>query len=218
MSNDRQTTIPSTNGTNITHNVNLSFEIGTCNVSTGSTHTKQNVNLNNGEGNCAPNEEINGKPQGISHGNNHEMHLGYSGNVTRNLGNPSRIRPENDNIARIQEETLGDEAIKRHVNSTGKPEGISHETQTPTIVDPTHGNQIHDDVKLHTDMKYINFAKKLFLLLQELYPPSKIDYDVINKYEKIAISIVKTAIVPIQHYHKDEINAFYGAIRIINAY
>ena len=205
MSNDRRTTIPSTNGTNITHNVNLSFEIGTCNISTSSSRENQNVNSNHDEGNRAPNEEINGKPQGISHGNNHEMRSGYSGNVDHNLGNPSGIRPENDNIARIPEETLGDEAIKRHVNSTGKPKGISHETRTPTIVDPTHGNQIHDDVKLDTDMKHINSAEKLFLLLQESYPSSKTDYDVINKYEKIAISIVKTAIVPISPTDRDEI-------------
>ena len=92
MSNDRRTKHPSNNGTNITHNVNLSFEIGTSHISNGETRENLNVKPNDGEDYRARNEDINGKPRGIRHGNNHEMRSGYSGNVNCNLGNPHGIR------------------------------------------------------------------------------------------------------------------------------
>ena len=86
---------------NITHNVNLSFEIGTIHISNGDTRENQNVKPKDGSCDRARNEEINGKPQGISHGNNHEMRSDYLGNINRNLGNPHGIHPANNNIARI---------------------------------------------------------------------------------------------------------------------
>ena len=52
----------------------------------------------------------------------------------------------------------------------------------PMIVDPTLVNQIHYDVKLNTDTDPINTDEKVFLLMQELYPSSKTNYDAINKY------------------------------------
>ena len=147
MSNNWQTTVPLQNGTNITHNYNLSFEIGTSYIANDGTCENENVKQNDGSDDRARNEDTNGKPQGIRHGNNHEMRLDSSSNVTRNLGNPHGIRPANDNIARIPEETLGDEAIEQHVKSNGNPKGISHETWMPMIVDPILENLIHPNVR-----------------------------------------------------------------------
>ena len=94
MSYDRRTTDHSNAGTNITHNVNLSFEIGTSHICNGRTsRNRSSVKPNDGSGDCARNEDINGKPRGISHGNNHEMRSDYSGNVNRNIGNPDGKKP-----------------------------------------------------------------------------------------------------------------------------
>ena len=65
---------------------------------------------------CAHNEDRNSKLQGICHEQNHEIRSGYSRNCINNLGNPSRIRPDNEFIIVIQKNlssdtTLGDEAI-----------------------------------------------------------------------------------------------------------
>ena len=217
MNFSRRTTFPSNNGTNITHNVNLSFEIGTSHISNGETRKNQNAQANTGSGRRAQNEEINGKPEGISHGNNHELRSDYSGNVHHDLGNPHRIRPANDNIARIPEETLGDEAIAQHVKSTGKPNGISQETRMPMIVDPILVDHIHVDVCCHCDTNHINTNEKLFLLMQEWYPLSNHDYNIVNKFEKLAISILKTAIVP-SSMPREESVLYSNSLSKINRY
>ena len=66
----------------------------------------------------------------------------------------------------------------------------------PMIVDPILVDHIHVDVCRHCDTNHINTNEKLFLLMQEWYPSSNHDYNIVNKIEKLAISILKTAIVP----------------------
>ena len=113
-------------------------------------------------------------------------------------GNPSGMRPDNKIIARIQENlsvnTWEEEAIGQHVKTNGKPKGISHLTRIP-IVDSTPVQQIHPEIKCQRDLSHIDTDEKVFLLMQGSYPSTYNDYDITNHSEKMAISILKTAIV-----------------------
>ena len=114
----------SCNPTNITHIVNLSFEIGTSHIFRHNHGQDQHSTIQNGVDDRAQNGEGNGKPQGISHGMNHEVRSGYLSNHTHNLGNPSGISPDNDVFAQIQENSPGDEANQQNVKTIGKPKGL----------------------------------------------------------------------------------------------
>ena len=160
--------VPSNTATNITHNVNLSFEIGTSHIHPTENNGTAIKDVNNDNNLSAQNDtnepdheditdgalaraltdEGNGKSNDISHGMNHEMRSGCSGNRMSNLGNPHGIRPDNDCVTEIQENisldtTLGVEAIGQHVKTNGKPKGISHLTREPIIADPTPAPQIY---------------------------------------------------------------------------
>ena len=97
-----------------------------------------------------------GKSKGIRHGQIHYLRSDYSINCIHNLGNPSRIRPDNEYIVEIQvnissDTTLGEEAIGQHVKTNGKPKGISHLKRMSIIVDPTPVPQIYSRVKRKGD-------------------------------------------------------------------
>ena len=172
--------VPSNTATNITHNVNLSFEIGTTHVNptendgtaiedvtdanNSSEHNDTNESdredINDGTLARARIDEGNGKPQGISHGLNHEMRSGCPGSRTSNLGNPHGISPDNDCVAGTQEHvfsdtTLGVEAIGQHIKTNGKPKGISHLTRMPIKADSTLVPQIYSGVKRTGDSAHI---------------------------------------------------------------
>ena len=159
--------------------MNLSFEIGTThvtptenneiaiedvmNANNSSEHNDTNQSdredINDGTLARARIDEGNGKPQGISHGLNHEMRSGCPGSRTSNLGNPHGISPDHDCVAGTQEHvfsdtTLGVEAIGQHVKTNGKPQGISHATRMP-IADPTPAPQIYSGVKRKGDSTHI---------------------------------------------------------------
>ena len=171
---------PSNTATNITHNVNLSFEIGTTHVNPtenngttiedvndannssqhNDTNESDHEDVTNGALARAGIDEGNGKPKGISHGLNHEMRSGCPGSCMSHLGNPHGIRPDNDCVVGTQEHvstdtTLGVEAIGQHVKTNGKPKGISHETRMP-IADPTPAPQIYSGVKRKGDSSHID--------------------------------------------------------------
>ena len=310
---------PTNAATNITHNVNLSFEIGTTHVTptenneiaiedvmdanNSSEHNDTNESdredINDGTLSRARIDEGNGKPQGISHGPNHEMRSGCPGSCTSHLGNPHGISPDNDCVAGTQEHvfldtTLGVEAIGQHVKTNGKPQGISHATRMPIIADPTLVPQIYSGVKrkgdsthmnrcnlsrirpenaivasirenisvntweeeaigqhvktkgkpqgisqstrmpivdstlveqIHSNVKrqleewrwdHVDTDKKLLLLMQEVYPHSYSDYASTNPFETLAISILKTSIVPKISYTQRI--QYPAAIKRINKY
>ncbi len=103
--------VPSNNSTNITHNVNLPFDIGTSHiypndnneavlkdVKDGKNARAQNdtnetvrKDVKDGAEARALNDEGNGSSSNISYGQNHGMRSGYSGNQMSNLGNPNGI-------------------------------------------------------------------------------------------------------------------------------
>ena len=114
--------------------------------------------------------------------------------------------------------TWEEEAIGQHVKTNGKPKGISHSTRM-SIVDSTPVEPIHSNVIRHLNegqCDYIDTDEKLFLLMQESYPSTYDDYDITNDKEKMAISILKTAIVPKLSY--SELRAYNAAITRINLY
>ena len=206
----------SRNPTNITHNVNLSFEIGTSNIFDHDNGQDKHNRIRNGVDDRARNGEGNGKPQGISHGMNHEVRSGYSSNHTHNLGNPSGISPDNDLFDRIQENSPGDEANRQNVKTIGKPKGISHASRLPMLVDPTPVYQIHKYVLETVNVDHIDTNEKMFLLMQESYPSSCDDYEIINKTEKLAISILLTAKVP--NLSTEQSIQFDRSLKKINKY
>ena len=170
----------SNTATNITHNVNLSFEIGTSHIYPRDNNGSVIKDVNDDNNSSAQNDtnepdhkdntdgamgraridEGNGKLQYISYGLNHEIRSGCSGNRMSNLGNPHGIRPDNDCVAGTQDHvfsdtTLGVEAIGQHVKTNGKPKGIRHETRMPIIADPTLAPQIYSGVKRKGDSSHI---------------------------------------------------------------
>ena len=173
--------VPSNTATNITHNVNLSFEIGTSHIHStdnNGTTTEEKIDTNNssrqndmdesehedandGAVARALTDEGNGKSNDISHGMNHEMRSGCSDNSMSHLGHPHGERPDNDCVAGTQEQlfsdtTLGVEAIGQHVKINGKPKGISHLTRMPIIADPTPVPQTYSGAKRKGDSSHIH--------------------------------------------------------------
>lgn len=178
--------------------------------------------------------KTNGKPKGISHAT--RMPIAdptlvpkiYSGVKRKGDssdlqgGNLTRTRPDNTIVASMQENmsvnTWEEEAIGQHVKTNGKPQGISHSTRMP-IVDSTPVEQIHSNVKRQIEKRkldHVDTDEKLFLLMQESYPESYNDYGYVNQFEKIAISILKTGIVP--KIDKRKINQYDNIITRINNY
>jgi hypothetical protein len=186
--------VPTNAATNITHNVNLSFEIGTTHVNPTENNGTTIEDVNDENNSSAENDmnepdhedftdgamartkidEEDGKSNDISHGLINEMRPGYSGNRTSNLGNPHGIRPDNERIAGIQENisldtTLGVEAIGKDVKTNVKPKGISHLTRMPIIVDPTPVPQIYSGVKRKGDSSHIQRGN-----LNRIFPDNEI--------------------------------------------
>lgn len=173
--------VPTNAATNITHNMNLSFEIGITHVNPtenngttiedvnddnnssrhNNTNKSDHEDINDGALDRALTDEGNGKSNDISHGLNHEMRSGCPGSCMSHLGNPHGIRTDNDCVVGTQEHvssdtTLGVEAIGQHVNKNGKPKGISHETRMPIIANPTPAPQIYSGVKRKGDSSHIH--------------------------------------------------------------
>ena len=115
---DNTNRVPLKNATtNITHSVNLSFEIGTSHIySTDANeavtedmkdglearvYNDTNEDVKDGVEAHARNDDRNGKLKDIRHGQNHEMRSGYSSNRMSNLGNPNGILPGNECISGI---------------------------------------------------------------------------------------------------------------------
>jgi hypothetical protein len=65
-------------------------------------------------------------------------------------------------------------------------------------------------------LDHVDTDEKLFLLMQESYPSSYNDYGFINPFEKLAISILKTGIVP--EIDNRQRNQYYRVITRINNY
>ena len=99
-SNTKQ--VPSTSAATITHNVSLSFNIGTSNIY--SQGQRRNINTNEEDESLAraSSEDRNGKSNDNRHGENYEMRSGYSNSNTNDRGNPNGIRQENDCVNGIQ--------------------------------------------------------------------------------------------------------------------
>ena len=136
MSMNNTNKVPYNNETNTTHNVNLSFEIGTSHIYPNdkneavladvkdgkNARTQNDINdtvhedVKDGAEARALNDEVNGSSNNISHGQNHEMRSGYSGNRMSNIGDPNGILHDNERISEIREKissdtTLGEESI-----------------------------------------------------------------------------------------------------------
>ena len=137
----------------ITHNANLSFEIGTCHNNTRTSSGNNERNKIDDSSARVLNEDQNGKSEDKSHGENHSNRAGYSYSSTFDEGKPFGIRPVNNCANRIQvkqskDYSPGDEAIWQPVSVDGKPGGISHSHRKSIIAEPTPVLVIHPEVIL----------------------------------------------------------------------
>ena len=77
--------------------------------------------------------------------------------------------------------------------------------------------QIHPEVKRQVDCSHVDTDDKLFLLMTEYFPSSRQEYPLLNPFEKMAISILRTGLVPKTNKKRDGIT-FNDAIERINRY
>ena len=189
MRSSHTTQVPFNNAATITHNVNLSFEIGTSHFH--ATGQKQAINTNETDRSSArdSSDDQNGKSNDISHGENHENRSGYSCSSMNDQGNPNGIRPENDCVNGIQgnnshEFSTAELAIRRPVKVNGKPDGISHELWKSVIVNPAPVLLIHPQVARICDPADINTTMKIKTMLEESYPRSCVFSTAIRASEK----------------------------------
>ena len=143
---------PNNKAATITHNVNLSFEIGTCNINTGTSNGNNERNEIHDSSARGLNEDRYGKSaEDKSHVENHANRSGYSNSSIIDEGKPSTgIRPVNNCENRIQgnesqDLSPGDEAIRQPVSVDGKPGGISHSHRKSMIAEPTPVLMIHPE-------------------------------------------------------------------------
>ena len=215
---------PSTEAARITHNVNLNFEIGTCNINSGPANRNNRRNEINESSARDSNDNQNGKSEDISHGENHDDRAGYSSSNTSDEGKPSGIRPINNCANRIQERqsndyTPGDEAIRQPVKVDGKPGGISHSLRKSTLAEPTPVLMIHPECIRYCNPNDIDTQEKINLMLQPCYPKDDnrfSGYQAIQASEKLSIEILQTCDPPSMSL--DESRKFNSHVRKINTW
>ena len=104
----QEQTTDSPSATTITHNVSLSFEIGTSHISAlirnNISDTKQDDEL----GTRPQSDNQNGMSQDKSHGSNRDAGSGYSRDVREILGHPNGLCPVSNGVATVQEESSSD--------------------------------------------------------------------------------------------------------------
>ena len=178
MQSTKTRQVPSNTAATITHNVSLSFNIGTSHIY--SQDQSRNINTNEPDESLAhaSSDDQNGKSNDIRHGENHEMCSGYSNSNTNDRGNPSGIRQENDCANGVQginsiELSPGEDVIRQPVNVKGKPKGISQSPRKSTITNPTPVLVIHPEIVHFCNPKTIDSNRKINLMLQESYPSSR---------------------------------------------
>ena len=222
MQSRNTTQVPSNQAATITHNVSLSFEIGTSHIHSQSL-SRRNINTDEGDDSLdrASNEDRNGKSQDISHGENHDMRSGYSTSSTNDQGNPHGIRPENDcqnGIQGINSTKLspGEELIRQPVKVKGKPKGISQSLRKSQIANPAPVILIHPEIVRYCKSADIDSDFKIKLMLQESYPSSGSFFKEVQESEKIAITIMKTCDPPSMLIRPKQ--KFYRHIKQINSY
>ncbi len=203
MSFHQERTTDSPIPTNITHNVSLSFEIGTSNISAPTRNSRGGPTTDGGEATRPQSDDRNGMSQDNSHGSNRDAGSGYSSDVRKILGHPNRLRPVSNGVATVQEESSsdvvsGDEAHQQNVNLHGEPRGSCHATRLSTIADPTIGLQIHPFIRKTTKIIFedVDTIEKENQLLQVSYPRSEQDYTYTSPWEVKAISVLKTGLSP----------------------
>ena len=80
---DQEQTTDSPIPTNITHNVSLSFEIGTSNISAPIRNNRSGPTEDGGQATCPQSDDRNSMSQDNSHGSNRGAGSGYSSDVRR---------------------------------------------------------------------------------------------------------------------------------------
>ena len=189
------------NAANVTHNVNLSFEIGTSHIHASGRNSLQDDSVSNEHVARAHFDDENGKPQGKSRGSHRNGRSGFSTNRVNYFGNPRGMRPNDDRFSRKQESqsndnSSGSEAIGQYVNGDGKPKGMRHSQRRPIIADTTLEQRVSQDFSSVETSSVPSRRNKAEYFMQVHYPYWMTNSESIRKTEEIALSILKTASVP----------------------
>ena len=100
---DQEQTTDSLSATTITHNVSLSFEIGTSNISVPIRNDQGDPKQDGRQANHPQSDDRNGMSQDNSHGSNRDAGSGYSSGVCKILGHPNGLGPVSNGLATVQE-------------------------------------------------------------------------------------------------------------------
>ena len=221
--NNGQNTLDSKHAGNITQTYNLSFEIGKINNYGDSSDGNFHSNDKHESSARASSGNQNGKSTDRGHGENQESRSGYSRSNTRFQGKPvgkSLLNNEClDGIQEIKTSDLspGDDAVRQPVKLSGKSIDKGHSTRKSQLADPTTGLSIHPQVVQYCDPKEIDNQEKISQMLTVSYPEGHQAFDCISRTEKIAISILRTCVVP-SNIIKRERDQFDKWINHINRY
>ena len=104
----QEQTTDSPSATTITHNVSLSFEIGTSHISAPIRNNINDPKQDDELGTRPQSDNQNGMSQDKSYGSNRDAGSGYSRDVREILGHPNGSRPVSNGVATAQEESSSD--------------------------------------------------------------------------------------------------------------
>ena len=92
----------------ITHNVSLSFKIGTSNISVPIRNDRSGPTQDGRQATRLQSDDRNGMLQDKSHGSNRDAGSGHSSDVRKILGHHNGLRPVSNGVATVQEESSSD--------------------------------------------------------------------------------------------------------------
>ena len=220
---DQERTTDSPSPTTITHNVSLSFEIGTSNISAPIRNDRSGPIHDGGQETRPQSDDRNGMSQDNIHGSNRNAGSGYLSDVCKILGHPNGLRSVSNGVATVQEEPSsdvlsGDEAHRQNINLYGEPKGSCHATRLSAIADPTIGLQVHPFIRQTSKIKLqgVDTNEQENPLLQVSYPRSEVGYCYTGPWEVKAISVLKTGLSP--YLRKAETTKYNYARNRINTY
>ena len=222
MNNSQNTPDPNDKGS-ITQNYNLSFDIGKINnYGVSSERSVSSSGLQESVARASTVDQ-NGKSRDKGHCEKQESRSGFSSPSASIQGKPVGRRLLNndclDGEQEIQTSDLfpGEEAVRQPVKLSGKSFDKSHSARKSQLADPTPGLLIHPQVLRYCDPQEIDSEEKIAHMLTECYPEGGKGYELISRTEKIAISILKTGVVP-SSLEKRERDCFDIRMNHINRY
>ena len=137
MKSCHSTQVPSDRTATITHNVNLSFEIGTSHIHSSGTSVTLHADETNETVARAPNDDGNGTSKDKSHGQNHDVRSGFpiANTNEHGIANAKRLGNEcynGEQVTKSPDCSPGSEAMRK------KRSGQGHTSRKKPLAPYTH--------------------------------------------------------------------------------